>query len=82
MPVATDPATAKAMVWTCRLALAVAEQDDASIKAIVAEVEDEPDGGSLLLTTMAGTIASMMQELAGSNWRQAMRATVDSVRGS
>lgn len=74
--------TQEAMVWTCRLALAVASQDEAEIEAIVDEVTAVPGGPPLLLTTMAGTIAGMMAENAGANWRKALEATLASVRGS
>ena len=78
---ATDAETARAMVWTCRLALAVAEQDGAKIQAVVEECNEVPGGQPLLLVTMAGTIASMMSELSGANWRQAMQETIKSVGG-
>lgn len=74
--------TTDAMVWTCRLALAVAEQDQAEIEDVVAEAMAAPDGPSLLLTTLAGTVASLMAEQTGNNWRQAIRETLVAVRGS
>lgn len=74
--------TNEAMVWTCRLALAVAGSDEAEIKAVVDEAMAVPGGPSLLLTTMAGTLAAMMAETSGQNWRQAMEAVIVSVRGS
>lgn len=75
--------TDEAMVWTCRLALAVAEQDEAEIKAIVDEVTAAgPGAAPLLLTTMAGTLAAMMQNHTGPNWRKAMRNVIAAVRGS
>ncbi len=79
MAAATDT-TAESMVWTCRLALAVAEQDQDEINAVVAEAMAFPNGPSLLLTTMAGTIAAMMKDSTGPNWREAMRATLSAVR--
>lgn len=74
--------TNEAMVWTCRLALAVASQDEDEIAGIVDEVTAVPGGPPLLLTTMAGTLAAMMAENAGANWRQALEATLVSVRGN
>lgn len=75
--------TNEAMIWTCRLALAVAEQNEDEIKAVVDEVTAAgPEAPPLLLTTMAGTIASMMAERSGANWRQAIRETLIAVRGS
>ena len=74
--------TTDAMVWTCRLALAVAEQDEGEINAVVAETMAVPGGPSLLLTTMAGTVASLMSEQTGTNWRLAIRETLVSLRGS
>ena len=74
--------TEQAMSWTCRLALAVAESDQAEVEAVVAEAMATPNGPSMLLTTMAGTLASLMGEITGPNWRKAMRATVDAVRVS
>ena len=79
MAATSTDTTAKSMVWTCRLALAVAEQDEAEINAVVAEAMATPGGPSLLLTTLAGTLAAMMQEVSGPNWRQAMRATLSAV---
>lgn len=75
--------TNEAMIWTCRLALAVAEQDQAEIAAVVDEVTAAgPEAPPLLLTTMAGTIASLMAERAGANWRVALEQTLAAVRGS
>lgn len=74
--------TDEAMVWTCRLALAVAERDEAEITAIVAEVTAAgPEAPPLLLTTMAGTLAALMQDQTGPNWRNAMRNVVAAVQG-
>jgi hypothetical protein len=74
--------TDEAMVWTCRLALAAAEQDEAEIRAVVDEATAVPGGPGLLLTTMAGTIAALMADKSGNNWRQAIRETLAAVRGS
>lgn len=82
MPSETEASTARAMERTCRLALAVASQDNDEIAAVVEEVTAEPGAAPLLLTTMAGTIASMMAEVSGANWRRAMEETIAAVRGS
>lgn len=72
--------TDAAMVWTCRLALAVAEQDKAEIEAVLGEAMAKPDGTALLLTTMAGTIASLMSEWSGANWRRALTDSIQAMQ--
>lgn len=69
-----------AMLWTCRLALAVASQDQVEVDAVIAEASQTPEGPTLLLTNLAGTVAALMHDKAGANWRVALAATVDSLR--
>jgi len=74
--------TDQAMVWTCRLALAVSDQGVQEIEDVLQEAMAVPGGPSLLITTMAGTISSLMAEQTGTNWREAIQATLSELQRS
>lgn len=71
-----------AMLQACRLALAVAEQDEDAVRGVIEEAAQTPAGPTLLLTTLAGTCASLMQEKAGTNWRAALLGVIQGLEAS
>lgn len=75
------PTTKRNMIWAGELTLAVDQHDEETTNRILREASEVPDGASHLISTLCGTIASLMADSTGPQWRDGVRAFLDEAKG-
>lgn len=74
------PTTRRDMIWAGELTLAVDQHDEETTNRILREASEAPDGPAHLISTLCGTIASLMADMSGPQWRDGVRTFLAEVK--
>lgn len=75
------PTTQRNMIWAAELVLAVDGHDEGTVNRILHEASETPDGASALVSTLCGTVASLLADMNGPRWREGMAVFLTETKG-